>query len=100
MDEKLGLRAAIGVFAAAEGQVEIALIYGMWFVLTVSVQFQAQVWNSREWSNMEGPVRYPGGHADEGQTREVDLQGCDNPRHGGGSLPFLASHPRASLMSC
>ena len=28
-DAKLCLRAAIGVFAAAEGQVEIALIYGM-----------------------------------------------------------------------
>jgi len=42
-DAKLGLRAAIGVFAAAEGQVEIALIYGMWFDLTVSVQLQAKV---------------------------------------------------------
>ena len=30
IDAKLGLRAAIGVFAAVEGQVEIALIYGMW----------------------------------------------------------------------
>ena len=28
-DAKLGLRAAIGVFAATEGQVEIALIYGV-----------------------------------------------------------------------
>ena len=37
-DAKLNLQAAIGVFAAAEGQVEIALIYGRWFVLTVSVQ--------------------------------------------------------------
>ena len=97
MDDKLSLRAAIGVFAAAEGQVEIALIYGMWFVLTVSVQLQTQVWNSCEWSNMEGPVRYPGGHADEGETREVDLQGCNNPGHGGGSFPFLASHHESTV---
>ena len=35
-DAKLGLRATIGVFAAAEGQVEIVLIYGMWFALVVT----------------------------------------------------------------
>jgi len=40
---------------------------------------------------MEGPVRHPGGHADEGETCKVDLQGCDNAEHGGGSFRFLAS---------
>ena len=48
---------------------------------------------------MEGPVRYPGGHADKGETCKVDLQGCDNPGHGGGSLLFLASYNESTINS-